>query len=94
VLDGELTFQLGEDMVTGTAGAWIFVPQGVAHTFANLSGRSARALLICCPAGFERHFEQVLAAQAGGPVPEPSTAMRQTYVLGPRIDGALDVPLL
>ena len=71
-----------------------FVPKGMAHTFANLSGQPARALLICCPAGFERHFEQVLAHQAGGPVPEPSAVMRETYVVGPRIDGALDVPLL
>ena len=94
VLGGELTFQLGDELVEGTAASWIFVPKGMAHTFANLSGQPARALLICCPAGFERHFEQVLAQQVGGPVPEPSAVMRETYVVGPRIDGALDVPLL
>jgi quercetin dioxygenase-like cupin family protein len=94
VLGGELTFQLGDDVVTGTVGSWIFVPKGIAHTFANLSAQPARALLICCPAGFERHFEQVLAERAGEPVPEPSAAMRETYVVGARIDGALDVPLL
>jgi len=94
VLGGELTFQCGDELLTGTTGSWVFVPKGVAHTFANLSGQPARALLICSPAGFERHFEQVLAKQAGGPVPEPSAAMRETYVVGPCIDGALDVPLL
>ena len=94
VLEGELTFQLGHDVVTASVGSWVYVPRDTAHTFANLSGRAARALLICSPAGFERHFERILAQQAGRPVPDPSAAMQGTYVVGPPIEGAMDVPLL
>lgn len=94
VLEGELTFQLGDDIVAGAAGSWIYVPKDTPHTFANLSGQRARALLICSPAGFERNFERLLAERAGQPVPEPSAAMRETYAVGPRIEGTLDVPLL
>jgi quercetin dioxygenase-like cupin family protein len=94
VLQGELTFQLGDDVVTGAAGSWIYIPKDTAHTFANLSRHPARALLICSPAGFERNFERILAEHAGRLVPEPSAAMRETYVVGPRIEGTLDVPLL
>ena len=94
VLDGRLTFQLGRDVTTAAVGSWVYVPPDTEHTFANLSGQPARTLLICSPAGFERHFEQILAKHAGRPVPDASAAMRETYVVGPPIHGALDVPLL
>jgi quercetin dioxygenase-like cupin family protein len=57
VLDGELTFQLGDELVTRGAGELVFAPRGAAHALANLSGRPARFLLICTPGGFERRFE-------------------------------------
>ena len=41
ILEGELTFQLGEERFTRRAGEPAFAPRGVAHTYANLSGRSA-----------------------------------------------------
>jgi quercetin dioxygenase-like cupin family protein len=50
VLGGDLTFQLGDDVFARTAGELAFAPRGVPHTYVNLSGASARALLICTPA--------------------------------------------
>jgi quercetin dioxygenase-like cupin family protein len=38
VLEGELTFQLDEELVTRRAGELAFAPRGVPHTYANLSG--------------------------------------------------------
>ena len=51
VLDGELTFQLGDEVFTRRAGELAFAPRGVHHTFANHSGAQARTLVVCTPAG-------------------------------------------
>jgi quercetin dioxygenase-like cupin family protein len=61
VLEGELTFRLEEDVFTRRAGELAFAPRGVPHTYANLSGKPARALLVITPAGFERYFDQIAA---------------------------------
>ena len=51
VLEGELTFQLGDEVFTRRAGELAFAPRGVHHTFANHSGAQARTLVVCTPAG-------------------------------------------
>jgi quercetin dioxygenase-like cupin family protein len=66
VLDGELTFQLGDDLFTAGPGVTVFAPGGAVHALANLSGAEARYLLLCTPAGFERRFED----DPPGPPPE------------------------
>jgi quercetin dioxygenase-like cupin family protein len=63
VLDGELTFQLGDERLVRGTGDWAFAPRGVPHTFANLGGRPSRTLLVCTPAGFERYFARIAAKQ-------------------------------
>jgi quercetin dioxygenase-like cupin family protein len=57
VLEGELTFQLGDALATRGPGTLTFAKRGSIHTVANLSGAPARYLLVCTPAGFERRFE-------------------------------------
>src|ERR687892_325596 len=52
VLEGELTFQLEDELFTRKASELAFAPRGVPHTFANLSGVEARTLIVCTPAGF------------------------------------------
>ena len=70
VLDGELTFQLGDELFTAGPGALALAPAGVAHTLANLGDVPARYVLLCTPAGFEGYFAR-LAAQAAGEDPPP-----------------------
>jgi quercetin dioxygenase-like cupin family protein len=76
VLDGELTFQVGDELYTAGPGALAFAPGGVVHTFANLGGAPARYLLLCTPAGFEGYFAR-LAAEAAGEDP-PAWALAPT----------------
>jgi len=64
VLDGELTFRLGDDVFARSAGESAFAPRGSRHTLANLSGAPARYLLICTPGGFEARFEGGLSEAA------------------------------
>jgi quercetin dioxygenase-like cupin family protein len=67
VLEGEVTFQVGDDVVAGGAGAFFFARPGVPHTFANFSSEAARLLVLCTPAGFEGYFERLAAGQPGEP---------------------------
>jgi quercetin dioxygenase-like cupin family protein len=86
VTDGELTFQLGEEVFTRGPGGLAFAPRNVAHTYANHSDAPARALLVCTPAGFERYFAR-MAAEATGVEP-PEWALQPTPPvehLGPQI---------
>ena len=88
VLDGELTFQVGQELVRRRGGELAFVKRGVHHTFANLSGEGARMLLVCTPAGFEREFARRAARRDG--VDPPDWALQEippVTRVGPPIDG-------
>lgn len=74
VLDGELTFQLDDELATAGPGSLTFAPRGSHHTLANLSDGDARYLLVCAPGGFERRFDA-----------EPSRPYPETIVVGPQI---------
>ena len=87
VLEGQLTFQLGDEVFTRTAGELAFAPRNVAHTYANHSDAPARALLVCTPAGFERYFARMAAERAG--VDPPDWALQpwpEVTRLGPQIE--------
>jgi mannose-6-phosphate isomerase-like protein (cupin superfamily) len=87
VLDGELTFQVQEDLLTAGPGELVFAPGGVAHTLANLGEAPARYLLACTPAGFERYFARLAAEQAGEHPPEWALQPTpQVTTVGPPID--------
>jgi quercetin dioxygenase-like cupin family protein len=84
VLAGELSFQVGDEVITGGPGTWVYAPKDTPHTLANLSGHEGRLLCVFAPAGFERRFERMIAEQAGNEPPaELSDAERQTRAVGP-----------
>jgi quercetin dioxygenase-like cupin family protein len=84
VLEGELTFQLADDVFTRRAGELAFAPRGVPHTYANLSGAPARVLLVITPAGFERYFDQIAARITGSePPPEAARPIPEVVQVGP-----------
>jgi quercetin dioxygenase-like cupin family protein len=86
VLEGVLTFQLGDQLRAAGPGELIFAPRGSHHTLANLSGAPARYLVVCTPAGFENRFARTAAERAG--VAPPDWALEpypETTFVGPRI---------
>jgi quercetin dioxygenase-like cupin family protein len=86
VVEGELIFQLEDEIFRRTSGELAFAPRNVPHTFANLSGADARTLIVCTPAGFERYFDRMAAERAG--VKPPASALEpypETIIVGPRI---------
>jgi len=68
VLNGDMTFQVGDNVVQAGDGSIVFAPENARHTFANHAVRPARFLVMFSPAGFEGFFAEVLEAVAGGPL--------------------------
>lgn len=68
IIEGTVTFRLGERTVHASAGSLVHVPVGVAHTFSNPGDEPARILEIDSPGGFEGYFEELAAAFPAGTV--------------------------
>ena len=86
MLDGELIFQIDDELFTRRAGEFAFAPRNVAHALANPSDADARYLLVCTPAGLERLFARAEAAAQG--VEPPDWALQpipEVIEVGPQI---------
>ena len=53
LVEGEMTFYVGDERVKAEAGAFVYGPRGVPHGFAVEGTVPARMLLLDTPAGFE-----------------------------------------
>jgi mannose-6-phosphate isomerase-like protein (cupin superfamily) len=56
ILEGEVTMQCGEQRFLATAGAFVFLPRDVPHTFVVEGDRPARMLTLLTPGGGEGVF--------------------------------------
>jgi quercetin dioxygenase-like cupin family protein len=65
VLEGEITFLVGDQRLVAGAGTFANMPVGTPHSFKNETDRPARMLISVAPAGLEQMFLEV-----GQPVPE------------------------
>jgi uncharacterized cupin superfamily protein len=59
VLEGRIGARIGDEIVEGGAGTYIYKPCGVPHTFWNPTDQPARLLEIICKAGFENYFVEI-----------------------------------
>jgi quercetin dioxygenase-like cupin family protein len=86
VLDGELTLQVGDEVIRRGPGETAFAPRDAHHAVANHGDVPARYLLVCTPAGFERYFDELAAKIAGvDPPPVVAQGYPETIVVGPPI---------
>jgi quercetin dioxygenase-like cupin family protein len=86
MLEGELTFQVSDALATKGAGEVSFAARNVAHTLANHGDGAARYVLVCTPAGFERHWARIAAEAAGvEPPPWALQPIPEITVVGPPI---------
>jgi hypothetical protein len=60
VLEGAVTFRLGDDLVVAGAGDFVNVPRDTVHCFRNDGSKPARIVLTFTPAGIEKFFEETL----------------------------------
>ncbi|HEX5912546.1 MAG TPA: cupin domain-containing protein [Rubrobacter sp.] len=79
VVEGTLTFRLGERTLDAPAGTFVHVPRGVVHTHWNATDAPVRLLGFPAPAGFERFFADLAELLAGMP-PGPPDMSRMAAV--------------
>jgi mannose-6-phosphate isomerase-like protein (cupin superfamily) len=68
VLEGTVTFVLGDESRDAGPGTFVCVPPGEVHTFGNQTDRPARLLNFNVPAGFEHYMRELAAAGREGPL--------------------------
>ena len=88
ILEGELTFWLGEESRSATTGDFIFGPRGIHHRF-RVDSEMARFLILVTPAGFE-DFTRACgwpAATATLPPPDLSPRSEEELVAAARRHG-------
>jgi mannose-6-phosphate isomerase-like protein (cupin superfamily) len=59
VLEGEVGFEVGDEVFTAGADQLVAKQRGIRHAFWNPADRPARILEVISPAGFERYFEEL-----------------------------------
>lgn len=59
VLEGEMTFQLGDERIVAGEGAFLNMPIGSLHCFKNETDKTVRMLISLAPAGMEQLFFEV-----------------------------------
>jgi quercetin dioxygenase-like cupin family protein len=68
ILEGEITFTIGEKRLVASAGMFANMPVGTPHSFKNEASRPAKMLISIAPAGLEKMF-----FECGVPLPDGST---------------------
>ncbi len=82
VLEGRMGALLGDDVVEAGPGDLVHKPRDQWHTFWNPADEPCRILEIISPGGFERFFEEIVDASAGGaPDPEALAGLPERYGL-------------
>lgn len=66
ILEGEITFHIGDECLVATKGMFASLPVGIAHAFKNESDQPARMLITVAPAGLEKMFLAVGASLPPG----------------------------
>ena len=73
VLEGELTCDVGGEIVVAPAGSYVLKPRNVPHALCNTSTEPVRVMEILTPGGFEGYFdeyEQIASKFASGEIDE------------------------
>ena len=74
ILEGEITFQIGEERVVATVGMFANMPVGTPHSFKNESDQPAKMLISVAPAGLEQMFFECGVPVAQGATTAPPTS--------------------
>jgi quercetin dioxygenase-like cupin family protein len=84
VLDGEVEFTVGIEVVIGRRDSFVLVPGGVAHTFGNAGAAQARLLVIHAPA-MDAYFEelQTLWSKENPPSRDEELTLMQRHGMEP-----------
>jgi quercetin dioxygenase-like cupin family protein len=79
VLEGNYSFQIGDQHFPAPPGSFVFLPRGVWHRWTNVGATPGRVLEIASPAGFEKAIAEVAQLPPGPPDVERLRAISQKY---------------
>jgi quercetin dioxygenase-like cupin family protein len=94
VLEGEMTFFVGDQVIPAPAGKLVVMPRGVPHGYAMVSD-DARVLNLITPAGFENMFRELgepareMTLPPAGPPPDRARLAATTAAYGVQMVGPL-----
>jgi quercetin dioxygenase-like cupin family protein len=95
VLEGEITFQIGEDRLVAGPGMFANMPVGTPHSFKNESNKPARMLISLAPAGLEQMFFEVgvpLAEGATTALPPTKEEIEKLLAIAPKYGIEIRLP--
>lgn len=94
ILEGEITFRIGDETKVATAGMFANMPVGTPHSFKNETGKPAKMLISVAPAGLEQMFFEVGKPVAlGEQAPPPSkTEIEKLLAVAPKYGVEIRVP--
>ena len=87
VLEGEVTFQIGDQTITGKTGTFVQGPRGIPHSFKNNGKLPARMLVYITPAGFEnfvKEFAQPVASFDSPAIPVNQDEINKLIAAAPK----------
>ena len=87
VLEGEITFILGDQKVVANPGAFIQGPRGIPHAFKNESNAPARMLIFVTPPGFDKfltEMAQPVPSWESPPVPVTPEDIQKLLAIAPK----------
>jgi len=71
VLEGEMTFSVGDQTIKATPGTMVFLPRNVAHSF-TIDSEQVRLLVMLAPAGLEEFFKELSVPAPSMTLPPPA----------------------
>jgi quercetin dioxygenase-like cupin family protein len=95
VLEGEITFFVGDKRLVAKAGTFANMPVGTQHAFKNETDRPARMLISLAPAGLEHMFFEVgVSLPAGAQTAPPPTKeeIEKLLAVAPRYGIEIKLP--
>lgn len=94
VLEGEITFTVGERQIVAAAGTFANMPIGSLHCFKNATDKTARMIISVAPAGLEKMFFEVgVPAKLGETPPPPTRAeIEKLLAVAPNYGVEIKVP--
>lgn len=95
ILEGEITFTVGDETIIATTGMFANMPVGSLHSFKNNSDKTARMILSVAPARLENMFFEIGVPLEEGTtkaLPPTKDEIERLLALAPRYGIEIKVP--
>jgi quercetin dioxygenase-like cupin family protein len=94
ILEGEITFTVGEARIVATAGTFANMPIGSLHSFKNATNKIARMIFSVAPAGLEKMLFEVgvPVKLSDTPLPPTKSEIEKLLAVAPTYGVEIRVP--